>query len=173
MNGHRLALPGAVAAWRAPLQARWQALGARERRALLIAGAALALLLVWLLAIQPAWRTARDAPAQIDKLDAQLHTMQRQAAQARELRNLPTVSSGQAQAALKAATERLGASGRLLVVGDRATLTLTNAQGDQLRSWLAESRSAARARPLEASLARGAQGYSGSVVVALPGGSSP
>jgi general secretion pathway protein M len=42
-----------------------------------------------------------------------------------------------------------------------------------LRDWLAEVRSSARARPLEANLARGPLGYSGSIVVALPGGTGP
>ena len=38
-----------------------------------------------------------------------------------------------------------------------------------LAAWLAEVRSAARARVVEATLTRGPQGYSGSVVVALGG----
>jgi len=56
---------------------------------------------------------------------------------------------------------------------DRATLTLNGANGSQLRDWLVEARSSARARPLEANLTRGPQGYSGSIVVALPGASAP
>ena len=72
------------------------------------------------------------------------------------------------------ASEALGTAGRLQLVGDRATLTLTGVNGTQLRDWLAEARSAARARPTEANLTRGPQGYSGSIVVLLPGaGSAP
>ena len=77
----------------------------------------------------------------------------------------------QSAAALKAATERLGAQGRLALAGERATLTLSGASGSQLGAWLVEARSAARARVVEAQLTRGPQGYSGSVVVALGGGS--
>ena len=66
-----------------------------------------------------------------------------------------------------------GAAGRLQVVGDRATLTLSGVNGTQLSDWLAEARSAARARPLEANLTRGPQGYSGSIVVAFPSGAVP
>ena len=65
-----------------------------------------------------------------------------------------------------------GDRGRLVVLGDRATLTLSNASGEQLRGWLAEARSSARARPVEATLNRGPQGYSGTLIVALPPGAA-
>lgn len=158
--------------WREPLRARWRSLAARERRLVAVAGTALAIVLVWLLGMQPALRTLREAPAQVDALDAQLQQMQRLAAETRELRATPPLPAGQSAAALKAATERLGDKGRLMLLGDRATLTLNNAGGDQLRRWLTEARSNARARPVEAQLVRGAQGYSGTVVVALPPGSA-
>ncbi len=69
-------------AWRAALAARFKALSARERIAVLAAGALLALALLWLLAIGPAWRTVSEAPARIEALDAQLQQMRQQAAQA-------------------------------------------------------------------------------------------
>lgn len=170
----RLALPqgarSTIGLWAAPWRQRWQALGPRERRGVTAAAWLLAIFLAWALAIAPAWRTVRAAPAQLDSLDAQLQQMQRLAAEARELRAVPTISGAQSLAALRAATDTLGAAGRLQVAGDRATLTLNNANGTQLRDWLAEARGAARARPLEANLTRSAQGYSGSIVVALPGG---
>lgn len=152
----------------APLRARWHALGPRERRALVLAAWVLGLFLLWAVAIAPAWRTTRTAPAQLDRLDAQWQQMQRQAQEARELRAIPALGSSQAAAALRAATDTLGAGGRLQLSGDRATLTLSGVNGSQLRDWLAEARSAARARALEANLTRGAQGYSGSIVVAMP-----
>ncbi|MFN7197987.1 MAG: type II secretion system protein M, partial [Hylemonella sp.] len=93
----------------------------------------------------------------------------REAAESRELRDAPRINLAQASTALQATTERLGDNGKLQVIGDRATLTLTNADGDQLRRWLAEARSGARARPVEANLTRGPQGHSGTLVVALPG----
>lgn len=172
-SNSRIALPvsagDAIDNWTAPVRARWRALGARERQASTIAAWALGLFLLWAVAIAPAWRTTRAAPAQLDLLDAQLQRMQRQANEARELRAVAPLAGGQAAAALREATGELGSAGRLLVSGDRATLTLTGANGTQLRDWLAEARSAARARPLEANLQRGPQGYSGSIVVALPG----
>jgi general secretion pathway protein M len=177
-SNSRLSLPvGAGEAldhWMAPWRARWQALGPRERRGLALAAWVLGLFLLWALAIAPAWRTTREAPAQLDRLDAQLQQMQRQAQEARELRAIPALGSSQTAAALRAATDTLGTGGRLVISGDRATLTLSGVNGSQLRDWLAEARSAARARPVEANLTRGPQGFTGSIVVAMPaGGTAP
>jgi general secretion pathway protein M len=159
----------APAAWKAPLVAKWRALSERDRRAAGLAGAAVVLLLVWWIGVQPALRTVREAPAQLDRLDAQLQTMQRQAAEAAELRGTAPITAAQSTAALQAATVRLGARGRLVVAGERATLTLNGATGAQLRDWLSEARSGARARPLQAQVTRSAQGYSGTLIVAVGG----
>ena len=155
----------------APVQAWWQGLAERERRLALLAAAVVVLGLVWLLAVQPAWRTITRAPAELDTLDAQLQTMQRLAAEAQQLRSAPPVAPDQAAAALRAATDRLGDKGKLALQGDRAVLTLSGAGTGALRDWLAEARAGARARPLEANLTRAAQGYSGTLVVAIGGGS--
>jgi general secretion pathway protein M len=152
----------------APLRGWWRGLALRERRMLVLAVALLVFLLLWLFAVRPAWRTINDAPQQIDALDAQLQTMQRAATEATELRGAPPVNAAQATAALKTATERLGDKGKLLLQGDRAVLTLKDVGTGALNDWLAEARSGARARPLEVTLSRVAQGYSGSLVVALP-----
>jgi general secretion pathway protein M len=158
----------------APVRSWWRGLPVRERRLLGLAAALLVFLLLWLLAVRPAWRTINEAPLQIDALDAQLQTMQRSASEATELRGAPPVNAAQATAALKTATERLGDKGKLVLQGDRAVLTLKEAGTGALNDWLAEARSGARARPLEVTLSRVAQGYSGTLVVALPSeGGSP
>ena len=162
--------PNALKAQLAPVLARWAALPSRERRLLVITGLALVALVLWLVAIQPAWRTLRSAPAQLDALEGQWQGMQRLAVEARDLRGATPMSTEQSAQALKAATARLAEQGRLSVQGDRAVLTLNNASTAQLRDWLAEARSGARARPLEANLSRAAQGYSGTLVVSLGGG---
>ncbi|MBZ8138533.1 general secretion pathway protein GspM [Rubrivivax gelatinosus] len=154
----------------APLKARWAQLAARERALVAIAAAVVCCYLFFALAIQPAWRTLASAPAQIEALDTELQAMQRLAAEARELRATPPVNTEQAAAALRAASERLGPHGRLSLQGDRAVLTLDNAGTGELEAWLAEVRSGARARPVEAQLTRGAGGYSGSIVVAFGAG---
>jgi general secretion pathway protein M len=160
------------ARWRtllAPLRQRWQALAPRERRIVAALAWALGLLAVWFIAVVPAWRTVTTAPARLDQLDAQLQQMQRLAAETATLRALPPVGGLQSQSALKAATDALGPAARLVLGGDRATITFTNASGTQVRDWLAEVRSAARVRPVEANLTRGPQGYSGTVIVQMPG----
>ena len=153
----------------APLQARWRTLARREQVMVGVATAVVALVLVWLVAVQPAWRTLARAPAEIDTLDAQLQSMQRLAAEAQELRAAPPVTPDQAAAALKAATARLGDKARLALQGERAVLTLNGVGTGALRDWLAEARAGARARPLEANLTRASQGYSGTLVVGLGG----
>lgn len=153
--------------WRARGRELWKARTRSERRGLLAAGTALALLFAWWVLVQPAWRTASAAPAQIDRLDAQLQQMQRIAAEAETLRGAAPLGAAQAGAALRGATERLGDKGKLTLQGDRATLTLNGASAEALRGWLVEARSAARARPVEAQLTRGAQAYSGTLVVQL------
>ena len=153
----------------APAAQWWAVRSARDRRLLGLAGTVLGLFITWSLAVQPAWRTLQVAPVQRDALDGQWQAMQRLAAEAKDLRAAPPVSIEQSSAALRAATERLGDQGRLAMQGERAVLTLQGVSTSQLRDWLAEARSGARARPVEARLTRAAQGYSGTVVVALGG----
>ena len=105
-----VALPPGVAGVRAQAGQLWRSRQPRERQ--LIAGGAIALavLIVWLVAVQPALRTLREAPAELDRLDTQWQQMQ-----------------------------------------------------------LAAFESAARARPVEAQLLKGASGYSGSISITLAG----
>lgn len=162
-------LPVTWLARRDTLLARWAALGARERLWLSAAAGLIGALLLWTIAIQPAWRTVREAPARIELQGAQLQTMQRLAAETAELRTIAPVATAQADAALQGATDRLGEGASLLLQGDRATVTVNGLSGDALRDWLIEVRSAARARPTEVQLSRQAEGYSGTVVLSLGG----
>lgn len=164
------AWPASWVALRSRLMTGWGSLAARERAGVTAAGVVIGVFLLWNLAIGPAWRTARAAPAQLDRLDAQLQTMQRLAVEAADLRDSAPVSSAQAGSALRTATERLGARAQLVLQGDRATVTVKALPGEDLRSWLAEARSAARARATEVQLARDVQGYSGTVVLSLGSG---
>ena len=169
MSTPSLTLPPALASLRTEADKWWRARTTRERRAVILVLAVLGALLVWSLFIQPAWRSARAAPAQLDQLDGELQQMQRVAAESRTLRAISPVSQSQAGAALKAATERLGDKAKLNLQGDRATLTLTGIGPEALRAWLNEARSGARARPIDATLQRGPAGFTGSVTVTLGG----
>jgi general secretion pathway protein M len=173
MNARKLALPPSLAQWGERTRTWWRSRAPRERLALALTGAVLAVFLVWLIFIQPAWRVLRETPARLDALDAQLQQMQRLAAESQGLRGVAAVSPAQAAAALKAATDRLGDKGRLSMQGERASLTLNGVPPEALRAWLLEARSAARIRPSEAQLTRGAQGYSGTIVVMLASGGNP
>jgi general secretion pathway protein M len=159
--------PSAISLMLAPAAAWWKGLAQREQRLVGIAGLVIVLGLLWSLALYPAWQTLRSAPLQHERLDAQLQNMQTLAEESKQLRAIAPVNVEQAGAALKAATDRLGSKGKLQVQGERAVLTLTGAEPSQLREWLSEARSGARARPVEATLTRAPQGYSGTVTLTL------
>ncbi len=163
MNANR------VRAWSTPAAIWWQGLAVRERRMLGWAAVLVGVALLWWVALQPAWRTLAQAPLEHERLDAQLQQMQREAAEAQQLRALPPLPADQASVALRAATDRLGSKARLVLQGERATITLTGVGSTALRDWLNEARAGARARPVEANLTRGPQGFNGSVILALGG----
>lgn len=169
VTGASTAPMGAPRSALAPMQAWWRGLARREQTLVAVASALIGVALLWAVAVQPAWRTLARAPAEIDRLDAQLQAMQRLAAEAAELRAAPPVTPDQAAAALRAATTRLGDKAQLSLQGERATLTLTGVGTGALRDWLAEVRAGARARPVDANLSRAAQGYSGTLSVAIGG----
>jgi general secretion pathway protein M len=149
----------------AALRHRWMALAPRERRALALGGGLLGAYLIWALAFAPAWRTLAAALAQ------QAQQMQALATEAAALRAVPPVPTAQAQAALTAATARVGTPASLSLQGERAILSLKGISGAQLGAWLAEARRGARARVVEASLMQSGPGlYDGSLTVALGAG---
>ena len=149
------------------LQARYAKLEQRERQMVVLIGGALAFLIVWLIFVRPAWKTLDDAPALRAQADAQLLQMQAIANEAKQLRALPPVPQTVAEQVLKAATDDLGGKGKLSVQNDRAILSVTGANGEDLRKWLIQARGGARARPIEATLTRAGDGYNGTLVVAI------
>ena len=153
------------------LRDRWSGLQERERYLVGAAIVLVAVALAWMVAVKPALEQLRQAPAKLDVLDAQTQAMQRLAGEVRDLRAAPQVKPAQSQAALRAASDRLAPKAKLSVQGERAVLTLDGVDGDSLRAWLSEVRSGARARPVEAQLSRGANGYSGTITVTIGGAS--
>lgn len=152
----------------AQLQQRWDKLAERERRLLLGLALALGLLLVWLVLISPALKSLNGTRDQLTEMDAQWTQMQDDAVKARSLRSAAPVSPDEANAALRAATDRLGKDARLTLQGERATLNFSNLPGTALADWLVEVRTGARARATEANLNRSNATYSGTVVLTLP-----
>ncbi len=149
------------------LQARYAKLDARERQMVVAIAGLLAFLLVWLILVRPAWKTLDEAPALREQADAQLLQMQAISTEAKQLRALPPVPQPVAEQVLKSATDDLGGKAKLSVQGDRATLSVTGINGEDLRKWLLQARGGARARPVEATLTRAGDGYNGTLVVAI------
>lgn len=167
-----LTLPPALAGARTELGRFWQARLPRERQLIVAMALAIAVLIVWLVAIQPALRTLRETPAELARLDEQMQQTTLAANEMETLRSASPVATEQAVIALRAATASLGDKAKLVVQGDRATLSFTGLASESLRSWLGEARSAARARPVEAQLVKAASGYTGSITVTVGGGAS-
>lgn len=164
-------------AWLAPLRARWQTLAPREQRMVAIAAWAVGAVLLWLIAVAPALRTLSSAPQERARLESQLDEMRTLAAEAAALRAAPQIGPAQADAALRAATERLGATARLEPQADRTILRFSGVSGPAFAAWLTEVRAGARARVLQAELLRDAPAdgaaatvtYTGTVALVLGG----
>jgi general secretion pathway protein M len=146
------ALPSGAAGARQEARQFWQSRAPRERQLIAAMAVAVALLIIWLIAVRPALNTLRETPAELERLDAQWQQMQLAALESATLRSASPVPPQQAAEALRAATERLGGKGKIALQGDRATLTFSGASFETLRDWIGEARSAARARPVEVQL---------------------
>lgn len=152
----------------AGLRQRWQGLPARERAALALGGAVVAALAAWAGFVGPAWKTLREGPARLARLEASLAEMHGLAREAAELRGLPAVSEAAARDALQAATARLGPSARLQWQGERAVLQLERVSPPLLADWMAEVRAGARLQAVQAQLRREGESLSGTVTLAGP-----
>jgi len=162
--------PHRMAQIRLPLQRQWQALPPRQRVLAAVTGGVVVGVLVWWILLGPALATLREAPAQRQALDTQLAQMRALQAQARAMQSLPRMGRDEAQRALEATvTQAFAGAGRLVIAGDSATLTLTNARGDTLAQWLTQARANARSVPTDAHLTRNAGGlWDGTLVLTLP-----
>ena len=152
------------------LRTRWDGLALREK--MLVAGAAalVAAALVWMVALGPALATLRTADQQQRALDAQLQRMRALQLQAQAMQSQPKQNRDAALRQLELSVkQRLGTSARLVVAGERATVTLSGTQPDALAQWLTQARVSAHALPSEAHLQRSSSGlWEGTLVLALP-----
>ena len=153
--------------WQLLLQ-RWQAVPAREQRLLLLALALLSALLLWWLALAPAWQVLRSADAQQQALDGQLRLMQRMQAQVQSLRALPMLDAQESKRALEDSLKPLGQSAQMTQQMDRTSVSFKGIGAQALAQWLAAARQNAHAVPAEVHLKRAATGaWDGSVVFIL------
>ena len=156
----------------AALKARFAALAPREKMMVAVAAAVVVLGLVWALFIGPALSTLSSADTERRSLDSQLQRMLALQTQAQAMQSQPKVGREETMRQLELSVKQhLGTAGRMMIAGDRVTVTLTGAQADTLAQWLAQARAVAHALPAEAHLVRNASGtWEGNVVLALPRG---
>lgn len=147
----------------------WRQLKMSERRLILAAFWVILAALLWLLAISPALKTIKEAPEQHRALDAKLQSMRTLSVEAKALQSQPKIALDEAQRALQSSvTQRFGSAAQLNLTGERATLTLKNANPNELAQWLTQARVNARALPGEAKLNRNGDGWDGTLVLNLP-----
>ena len=139
-------------------KAHAQRLAPRERSALQLAAWLIGLLLIWSLAIAPAWRVLQSAPERQARLAPQLHMMRALAAEARALQqaeSTPAPAWPDRLRALEASSERLFKDQiRLASSGEQVSVTLQDATPEALAQWLQEVRVNARLRPTRMQIER-------------------
>lgn len=152
------------------LRVRWQALPSREKMMVAAAILLVAAALLWWVALGPALRIVRSANQQHRALDTQLQAMRGLQQQAQALQAQPKQSRDEALRRLELSVrQKLGATARTAVTGDRVSVTLTGTPPDALAQWITQARVDARALPSEARLTRNAAGlWEGTLVLSLP-----
>jgi general secretion pathway protein M len=155
---------------RAMLLARWEALRPREQAMVAAAGALIVFALLWLVLLGPALATLRTSEAQRRELDAQLQRVRSLQSQAKALQGQPKQNHDEALRLLELSVrQRLGTTARMMIAGERVTVTLTGTAADALAQWLTQARVNARALPSEAHLLRNSNGlWEGTLVLTLP-----
>lgn len=147
----------------------WRQLKMSERRLILTAFWLIFAAVLWWLAIAPALKTIKEAPAQHRALDSQLQNMRALGTEAKSLQSQPKLGLDEAQRALQSSiTQRFGTTAQLNLTGERASLTLKNAAPQELALWLTQARVNARAIPTEAKLNRNGDVWDGTLVLTLP-----
>lgn len=162
-----------LAQWRQQFDERWATMAPRERLMIQVLAWSLIVILLVMVGLRPAWRQLNETPARLQAAETELEQMRRLAQESQQLRQRPPVPPVQAEAALRAAVERLGSGARLNIQADRATVSFSGVSGAVLADWLQEVRGAARARVVEADVQTVGNGFKGSFVLALavpPGG---
>jgi general secretion pathway protein M len=147
----------------------WRQLKMSERRLILVAFWVVLSALLWWLAIAPALKTLKEAPSEHRALDAKLLSMRVLSAEAKTLQSQPKLGFDEAQKALQSSvSQRFGSTAQLNLAAERATVTLKNANPQELALWLAQARVNARALPTEAKLTRNGESWDGTLVLSLP-----
>jgi general secretion pathway protein M len=152
-----------------PIFLKWQQLSPRDQRMLKVAAAALFTAVLWLLAVAPALRTLQQFEPQYQAQEKQLQAMLSLQTQAQKLQGQVSLSPAQAAVRLKASSQAaFGTQAEVSVQEQEATVTLQGVTAEALAQWLASARTDAHALPIQAKLSRAANGWSGTLRMALP-----
>jgi len=157
-------------AWQHTLQSRWAALAPREQRGLAFAALVVVLALVWGVLVAPALRSLKNAQSQRTVLASELERMQSLQVRATQLQAKPALVPQDALKSLQAATASLGKTASLQVLGEQATVSLKQANAQELAQWLAPQSGLGQS-PTEAHLQRDVGAvptWSGTLVFRLP-----
>jgi general secretion pathway protein M len=147
----------------------WQRVSPREQRLIQVAAAVLGLSLLWWLGIAPALKVLKQAPAQHQKLDAQLQTMQQLQAQTQNLRAQKALSASEAKELLTQSLKPLAEHAQMVVQVQRVNISLNQVAPEALSQLLATLRQNARMAPIEAHLQRNPAGtWEGALILQLP-----
>lgn len=160
----------------AQLRARWTAMDARERRLAGVAAALVGIALLWWIALAPALKTLRAAPAEHARLDAQLQQMTTLQAQAKALQAQPRANRDEALKALEGSVSAsLGPAAQLQQQGsaEGVNVNIKSVPADALAQWLAQARGNARAVPREVHLTRASAPAPGASPRAAPTSPTP
>jgi general secretion pathway protein M len=130
-------------AWIEPWRARWNALGARERRVFAALAGFLAVVLLYLLVWSPVQSGLAGARARLASVQTQLAQVREQAALVAKVRGAPSIAPPANPAALvEQAAEKHGLRGQLKRVdaegAGRVRVQLEGASFSALTAWLAE-----------------------------------
>jgi len=154
------------------LQARFAALGPREKRVLLLAVVVVSLALLIGFGVLPAVRSLRTSPQAQQQAIAQLQVMQGLQVRVQALQALPALDQTAAVDKLQASVSLLGGNAEISVGDQRVNLVLRGTPAKALAELLTRARSESHAVPIEARLTRegptGEALWSGSLVMSLP-----
>jgi general secretion pathway protein M len=148
-------------------------LAQREKWAVALAAAVVALALVWLVLLGPALQSLQRAQSQAALLDQSLEAMLRLQQRAQMLKAQVAVPQQDALQQLQKGVAAMGSRATLQLLGEQVTVTLIGVDASALAQWLGQSSVTARIRPLEVHLVRDtgpAAQWSGTLVFVIPAG---
>lgn len=143
------------AAWSTWLRATWTRLAPRERILVALATLVVGAGALWWVALQPAIKTLREAPATRSALEQQLQQVQLIEQQVKSIESLAPIAREEALRQIESSTKiRLGANSQVTVQGERVVVSVKSVTAEALADWLIQVRVNARAMPSQVQLRR-------------------